>query len=87
MALCDAKKLLSRIRTEFQARKLKTTLSEADIVEAMKEVPDDVKKVLKLIQGLAKDSGASRKPRKVAPLSTAVTDAVPAKGKTGGTSG
>ena len=65
MALCDAKKLLSQIRAELQSRKLKTALSEADIVAAMDDVPDDVVTVLKAIKGLTKAAAGNRKPKQV----------------------
>jgi predicted ATPase len=85
MALCDAKKLFSQIRAEFQARKLKTGLSEADVVETMDDVPAEVKKVLKLIQGLTKGAGKSRKSKKVSPPATdPIPEVGPAKDKTGG---
>lgn len=85
MALCDAKKLLSQIRAEFQARKLKTNLSEGDIVEAMNDVPDEVEKVLKAIKGLTKDTAGNRKPKKVTPAVAIAPESTPAEGKAGGT--
>ncbi|MEI6394484.1 MAG: ATP-binding protein [Verrucomicrobiota bacterium] len=65
MAVCDAKKLLSQIRAELQSRKLKTALSEADIVAAMDDVPDDVVTVLQAIKGLTKTAAGNRKPKQV----------------------
>ena len=87
MALCDAKKLLSQIRAELQTRKLKTGLSEADIVEAMEEVPAEVVKVLKAIKGLTKTPAGTRKPKKVTPAAIVAPETDPAKDKTEGTNG
>lgn len=63
LALCDAKKLLSQIRGEFQTRGLKTGLSEADIVEAMSSVPEEVVKVLKLMKKHASIPNGVRRSR------------------------
>ncbi len=67
MALCDAKKLLSQIRSEFQTRKLKTGLSEADIVEAMDSVPDEVAKVLQMLKKHTSTIAGARKPKTATP--------------------
>lgn len=84
MALCDAKKLLSHIRSTFQTRKLKTGLSESDIVEAMGEVPDDVVRVLKMLKTHTSTPSAIRKTRIVATAESSQVVEVPAKDKTGG---
>lgn len=83
LALCDAKKLLSQIRADLQTRKLKTALSEGDIVDAMSDVPVEVEKVLKMIQRLTKIASKRRKPKKVATIGTPVPTRVPDNGRTG----
>ena len=50
VALCDAKKLLSRIRMEFQKHNIRAKLNEAAIIEAMESVPGDIKRILSLLQ-------------------------------------
>ena len=88
MALCDAKKLLSQIRGEFQARKLLTSLSEADVVEAMANVPEEVVKVLKLLKRHTSAKTVAAKPKAgVATETKPLIAAVPEKAKTGGTGG
>ena len=88
MALCDAKKLLSQIRGEFQARKLLTSLSEADVVEAMANVPEEVVKVLKLLKSHTSAKTVAPKPKAaVATETKPLIAAVPEKAKTGGTGG
>jgi hypothetical protein len=49
-ALCDAKKLLSHIRRVLEERRIPTSLAEGEIVEAMAEMPADVKKVLQTLK-------------------------------------
>lgn len=77
-ALCDAKKLLSQVRRELQLRKIQTGLSEGEIVEAMKEVPPDIEKVLQLLKKHASIPKRFRKPKAVAkpgaPLASTVSD-------------
>ena len=85
MALCGAKKLLSQIRSELQTRKLKTRLSESDIVEAMGRVPDEVVKVLKMLKSHTATPAGVRKTKVVAPAASSPVVEVPAKDKTGGT--
>ena len=77
MALCDAKKLLSEIRSEFQTRKLKTGLSEADIVEAMDSVPDEVAKVLQMLKKHTSTIAGARKPKTAAPATANLAVEVP----------
>jgi hypothetical protein len=84
MALCDAKKLLSHIRSTFQTRKLKTGLSESDIVEAMGGVPDEVVKVLKMLKSHTSTPSAIRKKGAVATAASSQVVGAPAKQKTGG---
>ena len=84
MALCDAKKLFSQIRSEFQTRKLKTGLSESDIVEAMGRVPDEVVKVLKMLKSHTSTPAGVRKTKVVATAASSPVVEVPAKDKTGG---
>ena len=66
-SLCDAKKLLSAIRVGLQARKIRTRLSEKDIISQMPKVPDDVASVLRAIQRLAQaDAAMKAVPKKAA---------------------
>ncbi|MBI4517720.1 MAG: ATP-binding protein [Deltaproteobacteria bacterium] len=59
-ALCDAKRVLSRIRGTLQERKIRTRLLDEDIIAAMATVPEEVKQVLNMIKRLAA-SGSKRK--------------------------
>ena len=55
---CDAKKVISGLRTWLQNHNLNLRIIDAEIVEAMQDVPAEVKSVLRLLSGLA----AQRKP-------------------------
>lgn len=83
MALCDAKRLLSQIRAAIQARKLRTGLSESDVIDAMVDVPAEVVKVLKLIKGLTRPASGKRKSKNATSAASA-PEAHAANHKTGG---
>jgi len=69
-SLCDAKKLLGRLRDGLQQQKIrmKPPLSEKTIIKAMVDVPEDVRRALGLIKRLA---GAKRTKSKSAASSSA----------------
>ncbi|MEW6366711.1 MAG: hypothetical protein AB1714_18935 [Acidobacteriota bacterium] len=66
--LCDAKKLLARVRTELQNRKIHARLSEALVIERMSAVPGDVQSVLKVLYR----HSAGSKTRRAGPRSSGV---------------
>lgn len=59
---CDAKKVIAGVRAWLQARKLPATLSEERLIEAMKEVPPDVERILKAIRRMSTGGKRVRSP-------------------------
>jgi hypothetical protein len=59
---CDAKRVLSALRSWLQAQKLPLAIQDRDLIEEMEIVPADVQKALRILRSLA--NGPQRRKRK-----------------------